>query len=77
MSMDNKNIGSCRCAACDKELKDNEYVLCEDCDIRSSFERDVEELIEEVSKDYIQNQLYEVLNLGDKSWQTHLRESLQ
>jgi len=53
MSMDNKNIGSCRCAACDKELKDNEYVLCEDCDIRSSFERDIEELIKEVSKDYI------------------------
>lgn len=52
MCMDNKNIGSLRCICCDRELKDYENVICFDCESKSSIEKDINELVNEVLKDY-------------------------
>ena len=46
MCMDNKNIGSLRCMACDCELKENEFVVCSECEKESSFQEDYEKILE-------------------------------
>lgn len=48
MCMDNKNIGSCRCAACNKLLTEEEYVLCEECNEKSITEEELIQYIENI-----------------------------
>ena len=47
MCMDNKNIGSCRCAACNKELKCDEFVFCSECEHMSLAEEDIISFLDE------------------------------
>jgi len=52
MCLDNKSIGSLRCACCNIELQEHEFVFCDECDEKSTIEDDIEKLIKEFSKEY-------------------------
>lgn len=52
--MKNNNVGSLRCRCCNKELEESEFVYCEECEIHSTLDDDIEELLKNISEEYIE-----------------------